>query len=86
METDFIWDHDPGGNVEHIQPTGIALEDIEDVVRDPRSKTTVSRSSGRWITFGLTSSGDEIAVVWEIEVDDPRWIYVVTAYRPSEEG
>src|SRR5262245_16905084 len=80
MEPLFIWDDGPGGNVEHIAPTGITPEDCETVVRDPRSVTDVSDSSGYPITFGYTEAGEHIAVVWEQVDDDPRTVYVVTAY------
>jgi hypothetical protein len=39
------------------------------------------------ITFGWTSTGKHIAVVWEHIMDDPWTIYPVTAYEtpPSSE-
>lgn len=82
-DTILIWDleDDPDGNVAHIAEHGITVEDVEDVMGDPDASTGISRSSGSPITFGETSDGRHIAVVWEQVLDDPRMVRVVTAYE-----
>ena len=47
----------------------------------PRNDIDVSKSSGRPITFGWTSTGRHIVVAWEVANEDPRMIYVRTAYE-----
>jgi hypothetical protein len=60
-----IWDLDDDlrGNVQHIAEHGIR-EEVEDVLQNPEGIET-SRSTGRPIAFGLTSTGRFIAVVYE---------------------
>lgn len=82
----IIWDDGLGGNVEHIARNGVTPEEVEEVLSDPDSVTTVSNSSGYPITFGWTVSGRHVAVVWEEACDDPLMIYPVTAYEPTPEG
>ena len=55
----IIWDvaDDADGNVQHIAEHGITVEAGEAVVLDRDSDDTTSRSTGRPITFGDTSSG-----------------------------
>jgi len=85
-EMRIIWDlvEDPDGNVQHIAAHGITVEEVEEVLLDRDSEDTTSRSSGRPITFGYTSSGRYLAVVWEHVDDDPLTIYPVTAYDAPE--
>jgi hypothetical protein len=61
----IIWDlpEDPDGNVQHIAAHDITIEEVEEVLLDRNSEDTISRSSGRPITFGYTSSGRYLAVV-----------------------
>lgn len=83
-DVQIIWDDedDPEGNTAHIlDGHDITLEDVEEVLRDRKSKVGVSRSSGRPISFGVTSTGKKIAVVWEEICDDPQMIRPITAYR-----
>ena len=81
-----IWDleDDPDGNVQHILDHGLTVEEVEDVLLDPQSVTTVSRSSGEPITFGDTATGRHIAVVWEHITDDPLTMKPITAYEVPE--
>lgn len=77
--TTVLWDldDDPDGNVQHIEQHGLTKEEVEEVLDNPEG-TGVSRSSGRPIVFGVTSSGRVIAVVYEeINSDTAR---PVTAY------
>ncbi len=82
----IIWDleDDPDGNVQHIAEHGITVEEVEDVLHDRDAEDTTSKSSGRPITFGYTSSGRYLAVVWEHVDDDPLTIYPITAYDAPE--
>jgi uncharacterized DUF497 family protein len=85
----IIWDlpDDPEGNVQHIASHDITIAEVEDVLLDRDSDDTLSRSSGRPITFGYTSSGRYLAVVWEHVDDNPLTIYPITAYdAPQREG
>jgi hypothetical protein len=79
----IIWDleDDPDSNVVHIAENGLTVDEVEDVLLDPDSETAIIRSSGRPITFGWTSTGRHIAVVWEVVEEDPRMIRVRTAYE-----
>ena len=75
----ILWD---GGTI----PTGtssmhendLSVEEVEDVLLDPDNEVLVSRTSGRPITFGWTSTGRHIAVIWETVIDEPR----TTVYGP----
>jgi len=75
-----IWDldDDPNGNVRHIAEHDVSREEVEEVLESPAGIET-SRSSGRPIAFGETSTGRLIAVVYE-EVDEDT-VYPVTAYE-----
>jgi len=86
IDATIIWDMDdePDGNVQHIAEHGVT---VEEVLRDPRSRTGKSRSSGRPQAFGWTSTNKFITVIWEEVSDDPRMIYPVTAYEvPPPQG
>jgi hypothetical protein len=76
----IIWDldDDPDGNVVHIDEHGITKDEVAEVLQNPLSES-VSRSSGRPIAFGVTSTGKSIAVIYEL-VDDST-VYPVTAYE-----
>jgi uncharacterized DUF497 family protein len=85
----IIWDllDDPEGNVQHIAAHNITIAEVEDVLLDRDSEDTISRFSGRPITFGYTSSGRYLAVVWEHVDENPLTIYRITAYdAPQREG
>jgi uncharacterized DUF497 family protein len=79
----ILWDleDDPDGNVQHVAEHGLTVEEIESVLRDPRSQSSKSRSSGRPQVFGWTDTGRYITVIWEEVDEDPRSIYPVTAYE-----
>jgi hypothetical protein len=83
-----IWDleDDPLGNIQHIAEHDIMPEEVEEVLNDRHSCTVFSASSGRPITFGWTSVGRYLAVVWEVADEDPLTIYPVTAYPAREPG
>ena len=78
----IVWDDedDPDGNVQHIARHGLVPEEVEQVLRNQRNRTTVSQSSERPLTFGWTKTGTSIAVSWDLVRRDPRAVYPVTAY------
>ena len=82
MEPIVIWDmpDDPDGNVRHIAEHGLTPDEVEEVLHDRNNETDVSHSSGFPVTFGWTSTGRHIAVVWEEASDDPWMVRPVTAY------
>ncbi len=70
-------DDDPRGNVQHIAEHDVSKEEVEEVLDHPEGIER-SRSSGRFIAFGETSTGRLIAVVYD-EIDEDA-VYPVTAY------
>ena len=74
---DIVWNHEEGGNVDHIADNGLSIGDVEYVVMNPEKRGR-SRSSGRPMVFGSTERGEYICVIYE-EVDDLT-VYPVTAY------
>jgi len=84
-EVSVLWDleDDPDGNVQHIAENDLSVEEVEDVLLDPDNEVQVSRTIGRPFTFGWTSTGRHIAVVWETVIDDPRTVRMRTAYEVS---
>lgn len=75
----IIWDldDDPDGNVQHCAEHGITQDAVEEVLQNA-SDEDVSRSSGRPVVFGDTSTGRHLMIVYErIDADT---VYPVTAY------
>ena len=85
MDTLFLWDDAPGGNVEHIAEHGLTPEEVESAFNNIETETN-SRSTGRPAIFGRTLNGDVIFVVYELDYDDDgrEFIYVHTAYFAEE--
>jgi hypothetical protein len=79
----IIWDLDdePDGNVQHIAEHGLTKEEVDDVLMNPNNPTDESHSSGNPVTFGWTTTGRHIIVVWEHVHDDPLTIFPITAYE-----
>lgn len=79
----IAWDleDDAEGNVHHIAQNGITMDEVEEVLLNEKNLVGESRSSGRPITFGETSTGKRIAVVWEQALDNPLMIRRVTAFE-----
>jgi len=77
------WDmeDDPQGNARHVAEHGITMEEVEEVLLNENNPVGESRSSGRPITFGETSTGKRIAVVWEQASENPLVIRPMTAYE-----
>jgi hypothetical protein len=82
----IIWDlpDDPEGNVQHIAEHDVTQEEVEEALRDRRNRHTRSRSSGNRMTFGYTSTGRYLAVIWEKVLDDPLTVYPLTAFDAPE--
>ena len=78
---DIIWNHESGGNVEHIAENGLSTEDIEAVLLNPVAND-VSRSSGRPVALGFATDGRYIFVVYE-QIDEMT-LYPATAYVVGE--
>jgi hypothetical protein len=78
--THIIWDHTPGGNVEHVEEHDLTTDDVDYVLEHPSSSVT-SRSSGLPCVFGYTPDGRYIIVVYEENNDT---IYPKTAYEVPE--
>ncbi len=75
----ILWDldDDPAGNVQHCAAHGVTKEEVEEVLGNP-TDADISRSSGRPVVFGDTSTGRHLMVVYErIDADT---VYPVTAY------
>lgn len=60
------------------------MDEVEDVLLNPQNPVTTTGSSGRPITFGYTSTGKYIAVVFVHENGNPLWLYPITAYEANE--
>ena len=84
----IIWDLDdePDGNVQHIAEHDLTKEEVDDVLMNSANSTEESHSSGNPVTFGWTSTGRHIIVVWEHVFDDPLTIYPITAYEVLPPG
>jgi hypothetical protein len=82
---EFIWDldDDPEGNVQHLLEHDVTKDEAEEALRHPDAQTT-SDSSGRPLTFGYTTTGRYLAVIWEHVLDDPLTVYPITAYDAPE--
>jgi hypothetical protein len=81
-DAQVIWDlpEDPDGNIEHIAEHGVTAVEVEEILFDAESDTTISRSTGEYITFGFTSAGRYLGVVWQHIMDDPLTIRPITAF------
>ncbi len=78
----IVWDldDDPHGNVRHVAEHGLSIEKVEDVLY-AATEVIASRSSGWPITFGRTSTGKYIAVVFEVVEEVPLAVYPLTVYE-----
>jgi hypothetical protein len=87
-DVDIIWDleDDREGNYWHIvvEGHGVTQEEVEEILRQHHADAVVSRTSGNPITFGWTSTGKYIAVVFEHVLDDPLTVYPLTAFEAPE--
>jgi uncharacterized DUF497 family protein len=78
----IVWDldDDPEGNVQHCAEHDVTKEEVEEVFQNA-ADADISRSSGRPIVFGDTSTGRHLMVAYE-EIDQDT-VYPVTAYEVS---
>ena len=74
----FQWD---GENEAHLAEHGVTRDEFAEVVCDPDHVET-SRTSGRPIAFGYTSTGKYLACVYELL--DETTVYAITAFEPEE--
>ena len=74
----FVWDDE---NERHLAERGVTADEFAEVVCDP-DRLETSRSSGRPIAFGPTSTGKYLACVYELL--DQETVYAITAYEPEE--
>ena len=74
----FIWNE---MIEEHLATHGVTPDEFEAVVCDP-DEVELSRSSGRPIAFGGTSTGKYLACVYEL-LDDTT-VLPVTAYEVED--
>ncbi len=71
----FVWNEEI---IAHLAEHGVSPDDFESIVCDPLS-TSVSRSTGRPIAFGLSGDGRRIMCVYELA--DQNTVIPVTAYE-----
>ena len=72
-----IWND---ANIAHVAAHSITPFEFEEVLLDDALPTVLSRSSGRPMKFGNTSTGKHICVVWvEVKIS-PLTLLPVTAY------
>jgi uncharacterized DUF497 family protein len=86
MWIEAIWDldDDPDANIQHIAEHGVSVAEVEEVLQNSIREET-SRSSGRPLRIGWTTSGRLLAVVYEVVEEDPLRVYPVTAFDVREE-
>jgi uncharacterized DUF497 family protein len=86
IHADIWWDldDDPDGNVQHIAEHGLSIEEVESVLRDPRSVAAQDHRSGYPQVYGWTYTGRYIRVAYVEIQKDPRTIYPVTAFEVPE--
>ena len=85
----IIWDlpEEPEGNIQYVAEHDVTPEEVDEVLRSPTSRTDVTRTTGREITFGYTSEGRYIAVIWHRVIDDPLTVRPITAFEvPKPRG
>src|SRR5437763_16175408 len=75
----ILWDldDDPDGNVQHCAEHGVTKEEVEEVFQNA-TDADITRSSGRPVVFGDTSTGPHLLVVYD-EIDAAT-VYPVSAY------
>lgn len=89
-QVEVIWDlpDEQDGNWMHIfEGHDLTIEEVEEVLMSYDGKAAESsKSSGRPMIFGETTTGKYIAIVFDHVLDDPLTVYPVTAFivpRPT---
>ena len=83
-QIESVWwdlDDEADGNAQHIAQHGLTKDEVEDVLSNSANPTDRSRCGDRPATFGWTSTGKHIIVIWEEVLDDPLTAFPVTAYE-----
>jgi uncharacterized DUF497 family protein len=76
---DFIeWDEH---NEEHIALNGVTLDEVEEVLCDPKNRPAVSRSTGRRAVIGETSTGKTLFVAYDVMGD--KSFTIIRPARPT---
>jgi hypothetical protein len=65
----------------------VTVEEVEELLDSPEARDDVSRTTGRPVRFGWTSTGKHLIVVYESE-DNGGFVIVwlITAYEVPPEG
>jgi uncharacterized DUF497 family protein len=81
----IVWDleDDPDGNVQHCAEHDISQDEVEEVLENA-ADADISRSSGRPVVFGDTSTGRHLMIVFEM-IDDET-VYPITAFEVPRRG
>lgn len=81
----IIWDldDDPDGNVRHCAEHDVSQDEVEEVLQNA-TDADISRSSGRPVVFGDTSTGRHLMVAFEFIDEDT--VYPVTAFEVPRKG
>ena len=76
----IVWDldDDPKGNVTHCAEHGISKHEVEEIFLNA-TDVDISKSTGRPVIFGDTSTGRHLMVVFE-EID-LETVYPITAFE-----
>ena len=74
----FVWDDE---NEEHLAEHGVSVDEFVQVVCDPQ-RVESSRSSGRKIAYGYTTTGKYLACVYELF--DESTVYALTAFEVED--
>lgn len=82
MDIQIIWDleDDPDGNVRHVAEHDLTPAEVDEVLHNHSHEAVRSRTTGRPVAIGWTSTGRHIAVVFDWVSDDPPAVYPRTAY------
>ena len=83
MDVDILWDtdDDEDGNVWHCAEHGVTKQDVDEVF-DRSDSHGISRSSGRPLVYGYTSTGRYLVVVYDKVTD--TIVRPVTAFDVPE--
>ena len=81
----IIWDldDDPDGNVQHCAEHDVSQDEVEEVLQNA-TDADISRSSGRPVVFGDTSTGRHLMIAFEFI--DEGTVYPVTAFEVPRKG
>ncbi len=80
----ILWDHDRGGNVEHLAEHGVTPEEAEEVIGAYFDDREPSYSTPQyWVVSGFTALGRFLLVVFEYLADE-EIVIPVTAFEPED--